>query len=137
MGETLAGGCQCGGLRYEISGEPIAVVACHCRDCQCQSGGAFGMSMLVPREAFRFRSGEPRTWTTEADSGATKDCVFCPDCGTRIYNAVSSMPAMFNVKPGTLEDTSWLEPSMHVWLSQRQPWVPVPEGARCFEKNPA
>lgn len=136
MAGTREGGCQCGGLRYEVSGDPLAVIVCHCSACQRQSGSAFGMSMIVGRDAFRWLAGEPRTFTTLADSGATKLCVFCGGCGGRIYNALSSLPTVFNIKPGTLDDTSWLEPSLHAWLDSKQSWAPVPDGVRCFARNP-
>ena len=130
------GGCQCGNLRYEVRDEPLAVTVCHCTHCQSQSGSAFGMSFVVPREAFRVIAGEPRTWTTQADSGADKECVFCPECGVRIYNTLSSMPKTLNIKPGTLDDRSGLQPALHVWLSSRQPWVPLAEGIPGFDHNP-
>jgi hypothetical protein len=28
------GGWLCGGVRYEIEGEPVVVAHCHCTDCQ-------------------------------------------------------------------------------------------------------
>ena len=30
----LKGSCLCGGVKYEIKGEPIIVAHCHCIDCQ-------------------------------------------------------------------------------------------------------
>jgi hypothetical protein len=27
------GGCQCGEIRYESEGQPIALYICHCREC--------------------------------------------------------------------------------------------------------
>lgn len=134
MAEKLVGGCQCGELRYEVEGPPLAVAVCHCGDCQKQSGSAFGMSMVVRREAFRWTAGTPSSYATKADSGADKECVFCRSCGTRIYNSVR--PTTLNVKPGTLDDTSRLEPSLQVWLSRKQPWVPLAEGIPSFEGNP-
>ena len=50
MPEPYTGGCQCGQVRYELSGEPIRLIACHCTECQRQSGSAFGMSMLIKKE---------------------------------------------------------------------------------------
>jgi hypothetical protein len=29
------------------------------------------------------------------------------------------------LKPGTLDDTSWLEPGGHFWTSTKQPWVAI------------
>jgi hypothetical protein len=130
------GGCLCGKLRYAISGEPLATIACHCRDCQVQSGSAFGMTMVVKREHFEWLSGEPRKFAMKADSGTDKDCLFCGDCGVRILNELSRLPATVNLKPGTLDDTSWLQPRAHVWVASKQPWTPIPESSPQFEQNP-
>ena len=91
MAEQREGGCQCGGIRYRIEAEPVALVACHCTECQRQSGSAFGMSLLVPRDGFRL-SGTPKRFTRSSDSGRPVDCFFCPDCGTRIYHLPASRP---------------------------------------------
>ena len=136
MAELREGGCQCGGLRYGLSKPPLVTIACHCTDCQRQSGSAFGMTMVVPRDGFRWLAGKPRIYRTHGDSGTSKDCAFCPECGNRIYNALGNLPDTLNLKPGTLDDTSDFAPAMHVWLSSRQPWTPLLEGTRCFQKNP-
>ena len=34
----LAGGCQCGALRYRLGAMPEDVHLCHCRMCQKASG---------------------------------------------------------------------------------------------------
>ena len=41
------GGCQCGAIRYESEGRPIALYICHCRECQKQSASTFGISLDV------------------------------------------------------------------------------------------
>ncbi len=48
-----SGGCQCGAVRYEVSGPPRIVYACHCTECQRQSGSAFAMAAVIPGESFR------------------------------------------------------------------------------------
>jgi hypothetical protein len=80
------GGCQCGHLRYRIEGEPIGLVVCHCTECQRQSGSAFGMSLAIPSAAFRLLAGELARFTVVADSGRSKICSFCPECGCRIHH---------------------------------------------------
>ena len=54
------GSCQCGSIRYRLLREPVAVYACHCKLCQQQSASAFGLSMLVERDAIEFSGPEPR-----------------------------------------------------------------------------
>jgi len=133
MADSREGGCQCGAVRYRLEGEPIGLAVCHCTGCQRQSGSAFGMSLAVRSEAFRLLAGELRTFTVSCDSGRTKRCAFCPACGTRIHHQV--FDAALSVKAGTLDDTSWLAPDSHYWTRSRQPWVPIPAGARCFEDD--
>ena len=130
------GGCHCGGLRYRISAEPVAIAVCHCADCQRQSGSAFGMSMVVPNEGFEWCRGEPASFFMKSESGADKECLFCGNCGVRILNRISSRPATVNVKPGTLDETSWLEPTLHVWTRRQQEWFDVPDQVPSFPGNP-
>lgn len=132
----IEGGCQCGKIRYRVTAEPLAVVACHCTECQRQTGSAFGISMVLPREAFELVTGEPRSFSRGADSGGTVECTFCGDCGTRIHHMPSKLTKTLNLKPGTLDDTSWLNPTLHVWVSSKQPWVPIPDGVPRFDRNP-
>ena len=94
------------------------------------------MSAVVPRGAFRWLAGAPKIWSTTAASGASKEGLFCPSCGTRILNQLSSMPTTVNLKPGTLDDRSWLEPSLQVWTATRQPWLSILDGKPAFERNP-
>ena len=48
---------------------------------------------------------------------------FCPECGTRIYHVPTYMEGVLNVRPGTLDDTSWLSPILQTWTRSRQPWL--------------
>ncbi len=41
-----------------------------------------------------------------------------------------------SVKPGTLDDTKWLQPQVHLWTRSKQPWVIIPEGVESHERQP-
>jgi hypothetical protein len=133
MERVLEGGCQCGSVRYRIDGGVLGLAVCHCTECQRQSGSAFGMSLAVRSDAFRLASGELAAFAVTCDSGRTKQCAFCPRCGTRIHHRVGD--AVLSLKPGTLDDTSWLAPGAHYWTKRRQPWVVIPPGTRCVEDD--
>jgi hypothetical protein len=94
------------------------------------------MSLLVREDSFRLTAGELRDFTRDSDSGRRVRCAFCPTCGTRIYHDPAYAEGILNIKPGTLDDTSQLQPTIHVWTRSRQPWVTIPEGATCFERQP-
>ncbi len=134
---VLEGGCQCGAIRYEVVGAPVRLVVCHCIDCQRQSSSAFGMTMVVHEEDFRLKKGEPKTYASKSDAGRAKLGAFCPECGTRIYHQTEWRKGRVSVKPGTLDDTSWLNLDMHLWTRSKQSWVIIPEGVEAYEKQPS
>jgi hypothetical protein len=41
------------------------------------------------------------------------------------------------VRCGTLDDTSWLHPTIHFWTRSKQPWITLPEGDQRFDTQPA
>ena len=71
-------------------------------------------------------SGELRTFTRPTASGGRSLGAFCPDCGTRIHNANAWAPDTISIKPGTLDDTSWLVPRGHIWRGSGQSWFVPP-----------
>ena len=132
MPAPYTGGCQCGSVRYVLTAEPIRLIDCHCKECQRQSGSAFGMSMPVKKESLTV-TGLTKQFTRIADSGNEVTGVFCPECGVRIYHVVKSAPDVASIKPGTLDDTLWLRPELVIWMKSAQDWVPVPDGVKALE----
>lgn len=132
----MTGGCQCGASRDQVTAAAADLYVCHCRECQRQSGSAFGMSMPVPRAAVRIIGGTSAQWRTEADSGRRVTCFFCPTCGTRLVHAPSRSPQGWNVKPGTLDDTRGLGPSAHIWIARAQGWVSIPPDVPSSPEQP-
>jgi hypothetical protein len=70
------------------------------------------------------------------DSGQPVRRNFCPECGSPITSDVAIMPDLTFIKAGTLDDTSWLDPKMHVYYDSAQHWTPIPEGIQKFGKMP-
>lgn len=138
MSAPYPGGCQCGAIRYEIRGEPVTLYACHCTACQMQSSSAFGMSLRILTEDFYLLQGELKNFFVTADSGGKKECAFCGGCGTRIYHAPAygRDGGTINMKPGTLDDRSWLQPIGHMWTASAQPWVDIPDTLLRYAHNP-
>lgn len=132
-----AGGCQCSAVRYEISGPPLVVYACHCTECQRQTGAAFAMAAVIPEQRFRIIKGTPKMFARQTSSTKIMECWFCSGCGNRLYHVPggASYPNR-NVKPGTLDDTSWLKPTIHFWTRSAQPWVRIPDDATRYDTQP-
>jgi hypothetical protein len=131
----LAGGCQCGAVRYEVSAEPLEVYVCHCRECQKQSASAFGISVIVAGRAFILRQGKVATWRRATDSGKSLECTFCVACGTRIFHA-NPGGSTVSVKGGSLDQPPDLTAAVHIWTSRKLSAVVIPPGAKCFAGEP-
>lgn len=136
MQVPFTGTCQCGAVRYSVSMEPLATVACHCQDCQKLSASAFSLTMLITDDAFELMTGELKVFERPADKGGSALCYFCPTCGNRVYHENPLLPGLLRLKPGGLDDTSQIAPQAHVWTSRAQPWFEFPEGVPTFETQP-
>ncbi|MBV6631637.1 MAG: GFA family protein [Alphaproteobacteria bacterium] len=55
---------------------------------------------------------------TDPDAPYTEG-VFCPKCGSRILHQRPTRDTV-NIKAGTLDNTSWLDPIGHLWTSSAQ-----------------
>src|SRR5262245_54439654 len=75
-------------------------------------------------------------WRRELESGRVIWCFFCADCGTRLFHNPERNPQATIVKPGTLDDTTWLAPVGHIWTRSAQPWVPIPSDTVNYEGQP-
>ena len=128
------GGCQCGKIRYEITQAPQLVYTCHCTDCQRLTSSAFSLGIVVPQAALRLSGIEPRPLQRMADSGRTNTRLVCPECGSWVCSPPRDGVA--RVRAGTLDDTSWLRPTRHIWTRSKQPWITLTEDDRHFETQP-
>lgn len=114
------GGCLCGQFRYELSGEPIAMFSCHCRDCQRITGGPYSPVVYMSKERFRVAQGELKYFCTQSDGGGANKRGFCPTCGARISGGESD--EAIGMLASSLDDPSMFIPSMHINVPDAQPW---------------
>ena len=133
----LCGGCPCAAVRFAVSAMPLLVYACHCSECQRDSGSSFGLSMPVAAGSFALTSGKPRPWCRPGTSDLQSISWFCADCGGRIFGERATRPEVISMRAGTLDDTSWLRPVAHIFLRSAQAWQRIPNHAECFDVLPA
>jgi hypothetical protein len=71
-----------------------------------------------------------------APSGREVACWFCPECGSRIYHSSLLGPGYWHLKPGTLDDTGWLDPVAEVWAQSAQPSLRFSDRLMSFAWEP-
>jgi hypothetical protein len=131
----IEGGCYCGEIRYESTGEPEAAIQCHCRECQYITGGNPNVIMIVPMNSFRFVKGEPKSFTRD-DLERPVTRLFCDNCGTAIGTRSPARPDSMIIKVGTMDDPGVFEAKAAIFTIDKQPFHHIPEGLPTFERRP-
>jgi hypothetical protein len=76
---TLEGGCQCGSIRYQITGAPVMAALCHCSMCR-RANAAPAVAWSMYHEAqVEFIGACLQAY--ESSPGSTRS--FCQKCGTQ------------------------------------------------------
>lgn len=76
--ETHSGGCQCGRVRFRISGALGDASVCHCRMCQKAFGSFYAPLVSVGGAKLVWTRGAPKRF--RSSNFATRG--FCGHCGT-------------------------------------------------------
>ena len=127
---------MCKAVRYEASAEPVAVMDCHCRDCQYASGGSHTTAVVLPAAAFKITHGEPKRFTSKGDSGNPVTRAFCGQCGSPLFSEPPAARGIVVVKAGSMDDPSWLTPGGALYVASAQPWAHIDRTKMVFEKLP-
>jgi len=129
------GQCLCGAVKYEITGEPIRMAACHCKDCQ-RSSGTGHMSLAFFKESDVSVSGETSSFDAKADSGNINTRHFCPNCGSRLFTRNSGRPGVIGIAVGCADDNSWFSPQAVVYNARCEAWDAIPLEIPKFDGMP-
>jgi hypothetical protein len=131
---ALSGGCYCGALRYEISGDIPMRALCLCQTCQKISGGGGKFFIGVESSTFRYTQGTPRTFTLTAGAPTRE---FCGDCGVHIAARSPKAIGGIVVKVGTLDEPAiFTGPDIVFWVSEKQSYHVVPNDVPAYPTIP-
>lgn len=130
---THQGGCHCGAVRYEVSGEPQHVALCHCSDCRKSSGAPMVAWAAFTEDQFRLVEGEPVTF----NSSGTAMRSFCAQCGTGLYyRNAEILPGIVDIQSATLDEPDALPPAIHIQVAERIGWMADAHSLPMFERYP-
>ncbi|WP_354554268.1 GFA family protein [Kaistia defluvii] len=116
------GGCLCRGVRFQVKGEPCNAGVCHCSDCRKATGSLFLASADWQVSQFSY-TGQVATYAGRS---------FCPNCGGRLF---SLHVAKVEIYLGAFDEApNDIQPSVEVWASRREIWMP-PFNTTCFAED--
>ena len=129
------GGCHCGAIRYEVTSDPLRAGNCHCDDCRRSSGASFATNVFVKADDLVVLKGEPKSYQHGTDSGNTMTKQFCGDCGAPLFGWSSGGQGMMAVRVGSIDDASFVRPSIDVYASRALPFTILSDETEHFEKG--
>ncbi len=135
MTTSYTGGCLCGAVRYEATGEPDYAGHCYCADCRKASGAGFIPFMGFDAEQVRF-SGETRQFRSLSFRGTEAVRNSCPTCGGLVFGGVVGQDVSHTIYAGSLDDPTRFQPRMAIFNRDRPDWALIPEGVEVFETMP-
>ena len=136
MSQTkLSGGCLCGAVEYEVSGQIVRFTHCHCSRCRKASGTGHATNLILKPASVSWLKGESlvrRYKVPQAERFAT---CFCTECGSPLPRIVPGL-AMAVVPAGSLDKPPDVRPQAHIFWDSRAEWSCPDGGLPVFAEYP-
>jgi hypothetical protein len=97
------GGCQCGAIRFRLTGTPADASVCHCRMCQKAFGAYFAPLVNIGEAEFVWVRGEPKYF--QSSNHVRRG--FCERCGTPM---TYETPDSISISAGSFDNPASLPP---------------------------
>jgi len=124
------GSCSCGDVTFEVDGEPLAQLYCHCRSCQTAHAAPLVAAALFPASSVSYRGEVKRVRVTQREDAPHR--LTCPSCGTKVLN--EPFPTVRCVLVPLCATRDWFKPTMHVEWRDRL--VEVADGLPRYRDYP-
>lgn len=118
---VIRGGCLCGKVGYEVSGELTGASHCHCSQCRRQHGAAFATYADCKVEDFRWTHGADLVKSYETAEGVGWS--FCSECGSSL--AATDQGKIFAVTLGSVEGDPGIRPASHIFVGSKSSWYNI------------
>ncbi|MBB3047582.1 hypothetical protein FHR99_001848 [Litorivivens lipolytica] len=131
---THTGGCHCGAIRYEVSGESLTHALCHCSDCRRHAGAPMVSWTMYPQDALKVTKGTPKIYES-SENGRRQ---FCGDCGTGLFYAnEQTLPGLIDIQSSTYDDPESIPARIHIQVAERLNWMERAHELPTFDRYPA
>jgi len=128
---TRQGGCRCGKVRFEVAGEPMLTIACHCTGCQHMTASAFSLSEAYQPTQFRLVEGDV---VIGGIHGAAHH-YHCDYCKSWLYTDPGKDAGFVNVRSTMFDEPLRESPFAETYTVEGLPWAAT-GAVQSFEKFP-
>ncbi|HZY53101.1 MAG TPA: GFA family protein [Reyranella sp.] len=130
---AITGGCHCGAIRYEVTGNALTHALCHCSDCRRSAGAPMVGWTMYRGDAVKVTKGTPKVYASSENARRH----FCPDCGTGLFYVNETMlPGIIDIQSATYDDPNAVPPKAHIQVAERIGWMERVHELPTFERFP-
>ena len=129
---TLTGGCMCGAVRYQVTGDPFLVSHCHCLSCRKHNGGPVVTLAGFSSGQVEFEGDERKMYESSPGVGRA----FCGKCGTPLTwegDGGEELGLIVELHLSTFDDPEALVPTGHAFYPERISWFDIADSLPRFE----
>jgi hypothetical protein len=131
----VSGSCLCGRVAFAASARPRRLVNCHCSLCRRSRAAAFGSTLLVGSDAFRWIRGEERVRRFALPAPRQYATDFCGECGSLAPSASASSPTVM-LPAGAIDTPLPRLPAVHLYVGSKAAWLEIRDTSPQFEELP-
>ena len=124
--KQLSASCACGKARVRYSGPVLSAFLCTCTECQKVTGSGHAAAIMGVAEGLEV-SGETKSFTRKADSGADLVRRFCPECATTLFSTSSRAPDIVLLPAGLFDTNGWYTPKRVIFHRSHRDWDVLPD----------
>ncbi|HKJ08278.1 MAG TPA: GFA family protein [Gammaproteobacteria bacterium] len=132
---TVKGGCLCGAVRYEVTGEPARFYHCHCQRCRKATGTGHASNVMLKADSIRWLGDESLLRSYKLPEVERFGTHFCSNCGSLMPREVPAL-GMVLIPAGSLDSEPGIEPMSHIFYDSRAPWSCADGGLPTFAEYP-
>jgi len=115
-------------VRYRVTSAPMIVHACHCGNCQTQTGTTNAVNALIEADRVIVQSGEIDTLVLETPSGKGQRVARCSICKVALWSNYLINQQGDHIRflrVGTLDDPGLMPPDVHIFTASKLPWYVI------------
>lgn len=132
---VIKGSCLCGGIEFEMTGEPRGVTHCHCTRCRKTRGTANATNLLLPLDGFHFVRGEELLSKYRFPEAKYFAHWFCSVCGSTMPR-FDEARGIAIVPMGSFDDDPGARPGRHIHVGSKAPWDSINDDLPQFDAGP-
>jgi hypothetical protein len=132
---AVAGSCLCGAVAFAATTAPRRLVNCYCSLCRRSRAAAFGSTVLVPHDVFRWSRGEARIRSYALPAPRQYGTDFCADCGSVVPSAPQGSSTVM-MPAGAIDTPLPPLPAVHLYVGSKAPWCDIVDAWPQFTELP-